>query len=79
MKMVKVKASTIGKLRALEVAGASRGEEDGGQNGEGMQGLYALDQTELYVPLPVIDVSHLLPPLSKLSNTIWFPGYHSKK
>jgi xeroderma pigmentosum group C-complementing protein len=50
LKMIKAHAMTINRRRAIEMA-RSQGEE------VGMQGLYALDQTELYVPNPVIDVS----------------------
>jgi xeroderma pigmentosum group C-complementing protein len=49
MKMVKAHAMTKNRRRAIEMA-RIEGEEIG------MQGLYALDQTELYVPLPIIDV-----------------------
>jgi hypothetical protein len=57
MKMGKVRASTIGKLRALGVD-RSVGEEGGGSNGNGnaTQGLYAESQTELYVPAPIENV-----------------------
>ncbi|KAJ7728837.1 hypothetical protein DFH07DRAFT_757131 [Mycena maculata] len=83
MKMTKMRASTIGRLREVEVmreglrvAGeqaearaAADGDDDapGGsstkQKGKGkewekeevMQGLYALSQTELYIPYPVVD------------------------
>ncbi|RDB14699.1 DNA repair protein rhp41 [Hypsizygus marmoreus] len=60
LKMVKLRAGTIGKMRELEVlrdelreAGAGGGE--GSANGEMMQGLYARSQTEMYKPDPVID------------------------
>ena len=52
LKQVKQRASTINRKRELEVlreAGASG-------DGEPMQGLYAERQTELYRPIPVIDV-----------------------
>lgn len=63
MKMVKMRAGTVGRMRELEVlkdelreAGPSmEGDKNGGAN-EIMQGLYALSQTELYVPDPIIDV-----------------------
>ena len=50
LKMVKHKAVTLNKRRELEIAQAD-GQEPM------MQGLYALDQTEVYVADPVIDVS----------------------
>jgi hypothetical protein len=58
MKMIKQRAVTINKRRAVEMALA----EQSGDNGEGnegglMQGLYAKNQTELYIPPPVVDVS----------------------
>jgi xeroderma pigmentosum group C-complementing protein len=58
MKMIKLRAVTINKRRAVEMALA----EQSGDNGEGnegglMQGLYAKNQTELYIPPPVVDVS----------------------
>jgi xeroderma pigmentosum group C-complementing protein len=60
MKMAKAKASTVGKMRALEVAGGEQ-DVDGGKEGTGaLQGLYAQNQTEVYVPPPVIDVSPVL-------------------
>ena len=49
LKMVKAHAMTINRRRAIEMA-RSQGDQ------MGMQGLYALDQTELYVPDPVINV-----------------------
>jgi hypothetical protein len=84
MKWVKMRASTIGRMRELElmreglrVAG-EQAEEEAPVNGDAgesttkqigkelekevMQGLYALSQTELYVPDPVIDVSSPFPP-----------------
>lgn len=48
MKMVKQRAVTINKRRAQELASV------GGH--ETQQGLYAHRQTELVVPLPVVDV-----------------------
>ncbi|TFK33041.1 hypothetical protein BDQ12DRAFT_716098 [Crucibulum laeve] len=61
MKMVKVRAGTVNRMRELEVlkdelkeAGPSSvGPNSAG--GEIMQGLYARSQTEMYVPDPVID------------------------
>jgi xeroderma pigmentosum group C-complementing protein len=65
LKRVKARASTINKKREWEMMkerGAARGAIDGAEgDGEASemltQGLYALWQTELYVPDPVIDVS----------------------
>ncbi|KAF9525479.1 hypothetical protein CPB83DRAFT_859313 [Crepidotus variabilis] len=60
MKMVKVRAGTVNKLRELEVmkdelkvAGAAENDVHAG-NPDIMQGLYAYSQTEEYVPDPVI-------------------------
>ncbi|GBE85109.1 Rad4-domain-containing protein [Sparassis crispa] len=65
MKWVKQRAMTVNKKRAIEMALAEQkdkhaaAEEDGGDGfaseGGVMQGLYAENQTELYVPNPVID------------------------
>ncbi|KAJ7160117.1 hypothetical protein C8R46DRAFT_363273 [Mycena filopes] len=74
LKWVKMRASTIGKMREVElmreglrVAGEHNDAEDaagssnattskGQQNqGEVMQGMYALSQTELYIPDPIVD------------------------
>lgn len=53
MKWVKVRAVTLGRRRAIGIAG-----EDNLVEGEGaMQGLYAESQTELYRPPPVTNVS----------------------
>jgi len=70
MKMVKVRAGTVNRMRELEVlkdelkvAGqdeAENGEGSAAATGEIMQGLYAYSQTELYIPAPVIDVSFLV-------------------
>lgn len=57
LKMVKVRAGTVNKLRELEVLKEAGTSGEGGSAGEVMQGLYARSQTELYVPDPVIDVS----------------------
>lgn len=59
MKMIKQRAVTINKKRAVEMALV---DQNGSGSGEGnecgvMQGLYAKGQTELYVPPPVVDVS----------------------
>ena len=61
LKVVKVRAGTVNKMRELEVlkeagAGESEGGE-GGVGGEATQGLYARSQTEVYRPDPVINVS----------------------
>lgn len=63
MKMIKQRAATINKKRAVEMALADR---NGGGSREGnedvlMQGLYAKGQTELYIPQPVVDVSSSSP------------------
>ena len=49
MKWVKQRAVTIHRRRAMEAA-----QQEGD---EMLQGLYSLNQTELYVPDPVVDVS----------------------
>lgn len=57
MKMGKVRAATLNKKRAVEMA-AIENERSGERGGEGvMQGLYAEWQTEPFVPDPVVDVS----------------------
>ncbi|KAJ6611382.1 hypothetical protein B0H10DRAFT_2056390 [Mycena sp. CBHHK59/15] len=68
MKLVKMRASTLGRMREVEVLreGLRKANGGGGEQGEGsaerrakewgnevMQGLYAFSQTELYVPDPV--------------------------
>lgn len=70
MKSVKVRPSTVNKMRELDmlkdelrVAGArdsTSGEGSSTIAGEAMQGLYAYSQTELYVPDAVVDVSNYL-------------------
>ncbi|KAF8157998.1 hypothetical protein B0H34DRAFT_707119 [Crassisporium funariophilum] len=64
MKMVKVRAGTVNRMRELEVlkdelrvAGqdGSNGEGSSNTAGEAMQGLYAFSQTEPYVPDPVVN------------------------
>jgi len=59
MKMIKQRAATINKKRAVEMVLADRngGGSGEGNGGELMQGLYAKGQTELYIPPPVVDVS----------------------
>lgn len=59
MKMIKQRAVTINKRRAVEMALAEQNGDVGGEGNEGgvMQGLYAKNQTELYIPPPVVDVS----------------------
>ena len=64
MKWVKQRAVTVNKKRAIEMAmvGQSDLQVAGGEGGMGsekdvMQGLYAVNQTELYEPIPVLDVS----------------------
>jgi xeroderma pigmentosum group C-complementing protein len=69
MKMVKMRAGTVNRMRELEVLKDDlrvAGHNDDGPNGhdegpssatgEVMQGLYAYSQTKPYVPDPVIDV-----------------------
>jgi hypothetical protein len=67
MKMVKIRAGTVNRMRELEVlkdelkvAGhdGPNGHDEGPSSaaGEIMQGLYAFSQTEPYIPDPVIDV-----------------------
>lgn len=57
LKMVKVRAGTVNKLRELEVLKEAGTSGEGGPPGDAMQGLYARSQTEPYVPEPVINVS----------------------
>jgi xeroderma pigmentosum group C-complementing protein len=62
LKWVKRNAVTLQKKRAVAVALETRRahgtQEDGMGEEEGvLQGLYALDQTEVYRPPPVVDVS----------------------
>jgi len=68
MKMVKIRAGTVNRMRELEVlrdelrvAGEDgpNGQDEGPSSatGEIMQGLYAYSQTEQYLPDPVVDVS----------------------
>ena len=61
MKMIKQRAVTINKKRAVEMALSDRNADGSGEGNEGglMQGLYAKGQTELYIPPPVVDVSVL--------------------
>ena len=80
MKMVKIRAGTVNRMRELEVlkdelkvAGQDgpNGQVGGSSSavGEVMQGLYARSQTEPYVPDPVIDVGfNFLPSYSVLTN-----------
>jgi xeroderma pigmentosum group C-complementing protein len=56
LKLVKVRAGTVNKLRELEVLKEAGTSGEGGPPGEAMQGLYARSQTELYVPDPVVNV-----------------------
>ena len=63
MKMIKQRAVTTNKKRAVEMALA---DQNGGESGDGnegglMQGLYAKGQTELYISPPVVDVSFSYP------------------
>lgn len=73
MKMIKQRAVTINKKRAVEMALADQNNDGSGEGNEGgmMQGLYAKGQTELYIPPPVVDVSSSYP-----HPVIFFPvGY----
>lgn len=54
LKDVKVRAVTVARKRAVEMA---KSEGGGGTEGEVTQGMYAEWQTELYMPAPIIDVS----------------------
>lgn len=90
MKMIQQRAVTINKRRAVEMALAEQNGDGSGDGNEGglMQGLYARNQTELYIPPPVVDVGfsfsgdffmpgavnlHLTEPLSG------FLGHHSQE
>jgi xeroderma pigmentosum group C-complementing protein len=53
LKYVKQRAATINRRRELEIRAETEGANGGGAV---MQGLYAEEQTEAYVPPPVIDV-----------------------
>lgn len=66
MKMIKQRAVTINKKRAVEMALADQNGDGSGEGNEGgmMQGLYAKGQTELYIPPPVVDVSFSYPHLA---------------
>lgn len=75
MKMIKLRAGTVNRMRELEVlkdelreAGQASpaGEGSSTAGAEIMQGLYAYSQTEPYVPEPVVDVSKAFfaPPFS---------------
>ncbi|KDR82961.1 hypothetical protein GALMADRAFT_238668 [Galerina marginata CBS 339.88] len=62
MKMVKLRAGTVNRMRELEVlkdeltvAGRDEPNGEGSSTAEIMQGLYAFSQTEPYVPEPVIN------------------------
>ena len=61
MKMVKQRAVTVHRRRAVEMA------QQGGE--EVLQGLYSKAQTELLIPDPVIDVG-LLPEFSSAKNKL---------
>ena len=58
MKTIKQRAVTINKRRAVEMALSEQNGDGSGEGNEGglMQGLYAKNQTELYIPPPVVDV-----------------------
>lgn len=53
LKYVKQRAATISRRRELEIRAETEGANSGGSV---MQGLYAEEQTEAYIPPPVIDV-----------------------
>lgn len=63
MKMVKQHAVTVNRQRAIELAMSDRLDLAGAKSGFGAereaatQGLYAQNQTELYIPNPIVDVS----------------------
>lgn len=63
MKMIKQRAVTINKKRAVEMALTDQNGDGSSEGNEGglMQGLYAKGQTELYIPPPVVDVSFSSP------------------
>ena len=58
LKWVKPRAATVNKRREIEMAlkMGSLTPADDSAGEDVMQGLYALDQTELYKPEPVVDV-----------------------
>lgn len=56
LKMAKVRAVTIGRKRAM---GLGEDLSATGQDDEAVQGLYAENQTQLYIPPPVVNVSRL--------------------
>ena len=68
LKWVKQRASTVNRKREIEMA-LERGREERqrageqssgvGEDSEMLQGLYAENQTELYRPKPIVDVSGL--------------------
>lgn len=62
MKTVKQRAVTINKRRAVEMALAEQNGDGSREGNEGgpMQGLYSKNQTELYIPPPVVDVGSSL-------------------
>lgn len=62
MKEIKQRAVTINKRRAVEMALTKQNGDGSGEGNEGgpMQGLYAKNQTELYLPPPVVDVGFLV-------------------
>ncbi|KAL1745796.1 hypothetical protein HDZ31DRAFT_81675 [Schizophyllum fasciatum] len=55
MKFVKLHASTVARLREIELAKDELKVAGAGPAGDLMQGLYARSQTELFVPPPVVD------------------------
>ena len=80
LKWVKQRAVTISRKRELEILKES--STAGAGDVDAMQGLYAEKQTEIYQPLPIVDVRPLLPSLcEKRSLTRWqhFAGRHSEE
>jgi xeroderma pigmentosum group C-complementing protein len=78
LKMVKVRAGTVNKLRELEVL-KEAGVKDEGNSGEVMQGLYARSQTEPYIPDPVVDVSFFVDMARSAGVTLLCSGNHTEK
>jgi xeroderma pigmentosum group C-complementing protein len=84
MKWVKQNAVTVNKRRAIEMAMSERqdrlsiaGEDQGAgfsSEKDVMQSLYAENQTELYIPDPVIDVCTLSSLPSNLPTNLQNPG-----
>lgn len=74
LKMVKIRAGTINRMRELEVRKDELKEAgDSGNIGETMQGLYSRSQTEPYKPDPVVDVGVFLPVCQNLALVLMKP------